>query len=344
MRSSKLAAGEHAFILMALIPNRKGQPLLVEWQAAVALLPSPASGRGAGGEGLETTFRLEPLDLFIARAGLKAESLANRGAGAPLAELQAALPQAVQTMQTMPTPENQPAASPAYQLGAALGAADLRMASVARNAAIRRQLMIVAGGLCVLIALYAKVRGNSSEFVNPQEELAATQLMPEQAAQEPVPTAPLQNPQADPVEAAPVQVATAPDTAALPTPVPNAVLDGDPPCKPEPAGADLQSWTPSYKRKSDSRLFVISQEGGTVCITDASGKARLINLKPKVGHAFSGKPPYTVRSVQLDQFEMYLQGIRVKVPSETEAMKLIATELSAPEPDDQYLAAEQPDT
>ena len=251
---------------------------------------------------------------------------------------------AVQTMQTMPTPENQPAASPAYQLGAAAGATDLRMASVARNAAIRRQLMIVAGGLCVLIALYAKVRGNSSEFVNPQEELAATQLMPEQAAQEPVPTAPLQNPQADPVEAAPVQVATAPDTAALPTPVPNAVLDGDPPCKPEPAGADLQSWTPSYKRKSDSRLFVISQEGGTVCITDASGKARLINLKPKVGHAFAGKPPYTVRSVQLDQFEMYLQGIRVKVPSETEAMKLIATELSAPEPDDQYLAAEQPDT
>ena len=41
---------------------------------------------------------------------------------------------------------------------------------------------------------------------------------------------------------------------------------------------------------------------------------------------------------------MYLQGIRVKVPSDTEAMKLIATELSAPEPDDQYLAAEQPDT
>ena len=100
LRSSKLAAGEHAFILMALIPNRKGQPLLVEWQAAVALPPSPASGRGAGGEGIETTFRLEPLDLFIARAGLKAESLANRGAGAPLAELQAALPQAVQTMQT----------------------------------------------------------------------------------------------------------------------------------------------------------------------------------------------------------------------------------------------------
>ena len=85
LRSSKLAAGEHAFILMALIPNRKGQPLLVEWQAAVRQ---------------DDGFHLEPLDLFIARAGLKAESLANRGAGAPLTELQAALPQAVQTMQT----------------------------------------------------------------------------------------------------------------------------------------------------------------------------------------------------------------------------------------------------
>jgi superfamily II DNA or RNA helicase len=85
LRSPKLAEGEQAFIVMGLIPNRKGQPLLVEWQAAVRL-----------GDG----FRLEPLDLFIARAGLKADALANRGEGAPLEQLQAALPQAVKAMQS----------------------------------------------------------------------------------------------------------------------------------------------------------------------------------------------------------------------------------------------------
>ena len=48
----------------------------------------------------DDVFRLEPLDLFIARAGLKAEALANPGQGAPLAQLQLALPQAVKAMQS----------------------------------------------------------------------------------------------------------------------------------------------------------------------------------------------------------------------------------------------------
>lgn len=84
IKSPRLAPNEQAFVLMGLIPNRKGQPLLVEWQAAVR--------KG------EDAFHLEPLDLFIARAGLKAGALANPGSGAPLESLQAALPTAVQTM------------------------------------------------------------------------------------------------------------------------------------------------------------------------------------------------------------------------------------------------------
>ena len=34
LQSQQLAPGEQAFILMSLVPNRKGQPLLVEWQVA----------------------------------------------------------------------------------------------------------------------------------------------------------------------------------------------------------------------------------------------------------------------------------------------------------------------
>jgi hypothetical protein len=35
IQCSQLLDGEQAFILMGLIPNRKGQPLLIEWQVAV---------------------------------------------------------------------------------------------------------------------------------------------------------------------------------------------------------------------------------------------------------------------------------------------------------------------
>jgi hypothetical protein len=49
-----------------------------------------------------------------------------------------------------------------------------------------------------------------------------------------------------------------------------------------------------------------------------------------VGQAVGGKPPYVVRSSQLAQIEIYLQGFRVKIPSETETMKLIPTSQPAP--------------
>ncbi|MDD2609894.1 MAG: DEAD/DEAH box helicase [Giesbergeria sp.] len=88
LQSHKLAPEEQAFILMSLVPNRKGQPLLVEWQVASRI------GQGS--------FALEPFDAFASRAGLKAAGLPNRGHTDGLSALQAhmqqALPQAVETM------------------------------------------------------------------------------------------------------------------------------------------------------------------------------------------------------------------------------------------------------
>lgn len=88
LQSPKLAPGEQAFILMSLIPNRKGQPMLVEWQVASRV------GQGA--------FGLEAFDAFIARAGLKAGGLPNRGHTPELAAttqaMQSALPGAVRAM------------------------------------------------------------------------------------------------------------------------------------------------------------------------------------------------------------------------------------------------------
>ena len=92
LQSPKLQPGEQAFILMSLVPNRKGQPLLVEWQVAHRL----AGASGAG------NFALEPFESFAKRAGLQAGKLPNRGHSAELVlasqAMQAALPQAVATM------------------------------------------------------------------------------------------------------------------------------------------------------------------------------------------------------------------------------------------------------
>lgn len=88
LQSAAMQPDEQAFILMSLVPNRKGQPLLVEWQVA----------RRCGNE----SFSLEPFDAFATRIGIKAGGLPNRGHTAGLdtviETMQQALPQAVQTM------------------------------------------------------------------------------------------------------------------------------------------------------------------------------------------------------------------------------------------------------
>lgn len=89
VQSHKLRPDEQAFVLMSLVPNRKGQPLLVEWQVACRV----------GNIGV---FTLEPFDAFTKRAGLLAGGLPNRGASEVLASstqvLQGVLPDAVATM------------------------------------------------------------------------------------------------------------------------------------------------------------------------------------------------------------------------------------------------------
>ncbi len=80
----QLDDGEQAFMLMGLIPNRKGQPLLIEWQVAVWV---------------ESNWTLQAFPDFVARTQLKANSLANRNLGIDTTSLQTNLPGAVAAMQ-----------------------------------------------------------------------------------------------------------------------------------------------------------------------------------------------------------------------------------------------------
>jgi chemotaxis protein histidine kinase CheA len=82
---------------MGLVPNRKGQPLLVEWQVAHRQLDN-------SGQGTEPKFTLQPLETFAARAHLQAGKLPNRGqlgADSPVMQaMQKALPKAVTAMRS----------------------------------------------------------------------------------------------------------------------------------------------------------------------------------------------------------------------------------------------------
>jgi superfamily II DNA or RNA helicase len=84
IQSPPLQPGEQAFMMMGLVPNRKGQPLLVDWQVASRQPGQP--------------FTLEPYDAFLQRAGLQAGRLPNPGVNAPVQDLLAVLPEAVACM------------------------------------------------------------------------------------------------------------------------------------------------------------------------------------------------------------------------------------------------------
>jgi superfamily II DNA or RNA helicase len=79
----ELAVGEQAFIVMGLIPNRKGQPLLIDWKVATYK---------------EKNWVLQDFPEFVARTKIKANSLANRGQGIDVAPLQSKLADAVTAM------------------------------------------------------------------------------------------------------------------------------------------------------------------------------------------------------------------------------------------------------
>ena len=81
---SHSSATSSAFVMLGLVPNRKGQPLLVDWQVACRYPGQP--------------FTLEPYEAFVQRAGLKAGQVPNPGLSAPLQDMQAALPEAVACM------------------------------------------------------------------------------------------------------------------------------------------------------------------------------------------------------------------------------------------------------
>jgi hypothetical protein len=77
--------------------------------------------------------------------------------------------------------------------------------------------------------------------------------------------------------------------------------------------------------------MIITKED-LVCVTDSTGKEAVLTLKPMVWQVFAGKPPYDVRSAQLIDHKLYLQGQLVKIPADAQIMRLIPTQALPPAP------------
>ena len=99
------------------------------------------------------------------------------------------------------------------------------------------------------------------------------------------------------------------------------------------AGPDTPRWAPAQGRNSSTRVFVTSSAPIDVCVTDANGVATPLKVKPGAMFSASGKPPYVVRSERLSQAQIFLQGLKVRVPSSAVAVHLITTSsVRSPEP------------
>ena len=224
--------------------------------------------------------------------------------------------------QTVPAPEDASPSMLTSQEG--MKPADLRLAAVDRNTEIRRLALIGVITLTILIAVYAKVRGSKTDM-NEQdadpaqataEEIGKVEVTPPLNARSALPkTSP-----ADTAQVAKIS------EAASQCPVPTA--PGDP-----------RVWSPTYQYKADLRLFMISTKEDRVCVTDSTGKEAVLTLKPMVWQVFAGKPPYEVRSAQLRDHKLYLHGHLVRVPADTQTMRLIPTQIPPPAPNPTPTAA-----
>lgn len=208
---------------------------------------------------------------------------------------------------TVAAPEDAPAAMHTHIAQPAV-ASDLRLAAVARNANIRRTTLAAGVILCIMLALYAKVRGSDDDVHSEEEQTSLTTDIGD-----------------DPKQAEPASLAAVASASTE-----NSNNNDD--CPQEQTGTEPKTWSPAYQRKSDPKLYLISPRGGSLCVADVSGHAKRISLKPMVGQTISGKPPYTVRAENLTQIEMYMQGLRVKVPDDANVLRLIPTRNTLTQP------------
>lgn len=142
-------------------------------------------------------------------------------------------------------------------------------------------------------------------------------------------------------EAAPPQ---APAAAAPVAPTPEATAattanNAKPEIDPDPcavtAGGEIARWAPAQVRATYTKLYLGSFTESTLCVIDATGAAKPLKMKAGATTSLSGKPPYTIHSKQLPKLQIFLQGLKVKVPPGTVSIQLFTTQSLLPKESEQ---------
>lgn len=226
--------------------------------------------------------------------GLDAVPAAMPPAEAPARVIASALPV---HEQADPAPED-PASAVAVSR-ARNGAADVR--------APAWSLILGLLLLSVAVIAFAVVRGWIDRFAEPSMAMAAA----------PVAEA---LPPADPPAAEPVNPTMASSSAPA-----HALPD----CAAGSAGAAVPQWMPPYVRKPGSRLYISGPPGSEVCVVDSAGKVSRLVLKAGAMQSVDGRPPYFVQSASLEALQMFLQGLKVRVPVHSASIRLLPGEGTA---------------
>ena len=201
-----------------------------------------------------------------------------------------------------------------------------------------RRLPLVAVILVALVLTFSILRG-----LTPTPKPVAEPI-PEPVAESAAPI--------EPAPASPEQATPASATAPAPAPVPSETAtastsdsatvavapaaasdakaeEGPDPCA-VTAGGEIPRWAPTQVRATYTRLYLGSYTESTLCVVDATGIAKPLKLKAGGTANVSGKPPYTIHSPQLPKLQIYLQGLKVKVPAGAVSMQLLTTQSLLP--------------
>ena len=241
------------------------------------------------------------------------------------------------------------ASSPAPTPAAESSKAGMAPASARSNFESRR-LPLVAVIVFALVLTFSILRGltpTPKPVTDPIPEPVAESVVPiESAPASPDQAAPVSTtvtaqapaPAPAPTEAA--DESTTDATAAVPAAVPAAAAasaakgeDGADPCTVS-AGGEIPRWAPTQVRATYTRLYLGSYTESTLCVVDATGTAKPLKLKAGGTANVSGKPPYIIHSPQLPKLQIYLQGLKVKVPAGAVSIQLFTTQsLLPPDPE-----------
>jgi len=198
-----------------------------------------------------------------------------------------------------------------------------------------RRLPLLAVIVVALVLSFSILRGLTPTPKPVAEPVVETTVEPV-ATETASPTAETAAPASVTAAAVPPSTSTsAPSSAAEDTPSAAATAastnpdQGPDPCAVS-AGGDVARWAPTQVRATYTRLYLGSYTESTLCVVDATGAAKPLKLKAGATTSLSGKPPYTIHSAQLPKLQIYLQGLKVKVPTGAVSIQLFTTQSIIP--------------